>query len=430
QHPDRYFSGEKWVLGDQAPPSLNSANLTQQLAARYLADYQSQWRAFLHSAQVVKYRSLGDAAAKLQLLANPNSPLLALLFTVSHNTAVANPDISKEFQPAQAVVAPASADKFVGPGNTGYVNGLLGLQGVVAQVAQDPTAATNPAAVTPILTASASAHTAASQTSQAFNLDPAAHVDQTVLALLQAPINSVDEVVRGRGPAQANGAGKSFCGTFSQVMTKFPFSPNSAVEASPAEVAALLQPGSGTLWQFYDASLKTVLIKQGATYAPVAGAPMKLNPAFTHFFNQAAALSEAFYPSGTATPGLTFTAHILPAKEIQSVTLALDAQRLQGTNVSKQFTWSPQSSQQAQLVANYGTGSLPLQFSGPWALFHLIDKGKLESGRLAYPLEFSNTPIVVNGTPLVVYLEFSGPNAGLLMPGGLNPGRCVGTVAH
>lgn len=429
KHPDRYFSGEKWVLGDQAPPSLDQANLTQQLAARYLADYQTQWRTFLRSAQVVKYRSLGDAAAKLQLLANPNSPLLALLFTVSHNTAVANPDISKEFQPAQAVVAPASADKFVGPGNTGYVNGLLGLQGVVAQVAQDPTAATNPAAVTPILTASASAHTAASQTSQAFNLDPQGHVDQTVLALLQAPINSVDEVVRGRGPAQANGAGKAFCSTFSQLTSKFPFSPNSQVEASPAEVAALLQPGSGALWQFYDASLKTVLVKQGVTYAPVVGAPMKLNPAFVHFFNQAAELSEAFYPAGSATPGLSFTAHILPAKEIQSVTLVLDAQRLQGTNVSKQFTWSP-SSQQAQLIANYGTGSLPLQFSGPWALFHLIDKGRVEQGGLAYPLEFSNTPIVVNGTPLVVHLEFSGPNARLLMPGGLNPGRCVGTVAH
>ncbi|MGH9585605.1 MAG: type VI secretion IcmF C-terminal domain-containing protein, partial [Acidobacteriaceae bacterium] len=110
--------------------------------------------------------------------------------------------------------------------------------------------------------------------------------------------------------------------------------------------------------------------------------------------------------------------------------LVVDAQRLQGTNVSKQFTWSPQTSQQAQLIASYGTGSLPLQFSGPWALFRLIDKGKSHGGQLDYPLEFSNTPIVVNGTPLVVHLEFSGPNAGLLMPGGLNPGRCVATVAH
>lgn len=433
-HPDRYFSGEAWVLGDQAPPSLDRTNLTQQLASRYLGDYQSEWRTFLRSAQVVKYRSLADAGAKLQLLSNPNSALLALLYIVSHNTAVANPDISKEFQPAQAVVAPASADKFVGPGNTTYVNGLLGLQGVVAQVAQDPTAATNPAAVTPILTASASAHTAASQTSQAFNLDPQAHVDQVVLALLQAPINSVDEVVRGRGPAQANAGGKAFCSVFSQVTDKFPFSTNASVEASPAEVAALLQPGSGSLWQFYDASLKTFLVQQGSSYAPVPGSPIQLNPAFTHFFNQAATLSAALYPAGSTSPGLAFTAHILPSKDIQSITFVVDAQRLQGTDVSKQFTWSAQTSQQAQLVANYGTGSLPLQFTGAWALFHLIDKGKIEQagnpGRLAYPLEFSNTPIVVNGTPLVVHLELSGPNASLLMPGGLNPGRCVATVAR
>ncbi len=243
QHPDRYFSGEEWVLGAQATPSLDRASLTQQLTARYVGDYQAEWRDFLHSAEVVKYRNLADAGAKLQMLSNPSSPLLEMFFTVSHNTAVASPDIAKEFQPAQAIVSPDSVDKFIGPGNTGYVNGLLGLQAAVAQVAQEPTAATNPVAVTPIITASAAAHTAASQAAQAFNLDPQAHVDQMVLTLMQAPINSVDEVVRGVGPQQANSAGASFCRSFSTVMAKFPFSPNAAVDASPAEVAQLFQPG-------------------------------------------------------------------------------------------------------------------------------------------------------------------------------------------
>ena len=434
-HPDRYFSGEVWVLGDQAPPSLDSASLTQQLAVRYIADFQSEWRAFLHSAQVVKYHSLADAAAKLQVLSNPNSPLLALLFTASHNTAVSNSDISKEFQPTQAIVSPESTDRFVGPGNTGYVNGLLGLQTAVAQVAQDPTAATNPAAVTPIITASASAHTAASQAAQAFNLDPQAHVDQVVLALMQAPIDSVDEVVRGRGPQQANGAGASFCSAFAPVMAKFPFSSNATVEASSAEVAALLQPGSGSLWQFYDATLKPLLVRQGNTWVPVPGAPMHLNPEFVRFFNRAAGLSEVLYPAGGGSQGLAFTAHILPSKGIQSVTLQIDADRLSGSDVSRQFNVSMQTSQQAQLIANYGSGSLPLlQFNGPWAVFHLMGKGRLEHAgateRLTYPLEISNTPIVVNGVPLVVHLELSGPSANLLVPGGLGGMRCVSTVAH
>lgn len=434
QHPDRYFSGEVWVLGNQAPPSLDRATLTQQLTTTYTAAFQDEWRSFLRSASVVRYRSLADAASKLQLISNPNSPLLALLFTASHNTATANPDISKEFQPAQVVVSPDSADKFIGPGNTSYINGLLGLQAAVAQVAQNPSAATDPNAVTPIVTASASAHTSASQTAQAFNLDPQAHVDQTVLALLQAPISSVDEVVRGRGPEQANAAGAAFCAAFSPLMTRFPFSPSASVEASPADVAALLQPGSGSLWQFYDSTLKTILIRQGSAWAPVPNAPMHVNPDFVRFFNRAADLSSALYPAA-GSPGLNFTTHILPSKGIRSVTVAIDAQRLTGSDVSKQFTWSLASSSQADLIADYGSGTLPLlQFSGPWAVFHLMDKGRLDQpgipARLAYPLEISSTPIVVNGVPLVVNLELSGPGAGVLIPGGLSGLRCVSTVAH
>ncbi|MGB6134862.1 MAG: ImcF-related family protein [Acidobacteriaceae bacterium] len=434
QHPDRYFSGEVWVLGNQAPPSLDPTTLTQQLTTTYTSDFENQWRSFLRSGSVVRYHSLADAASKLQLVSNPNSPLLALLFTASHNTAVANPDISKEFQPAQAVVSPDSADKFIGAGNTSYINGLLGLQAAVAQVAQNPSAATNPDAVTPILTASASAHTSASQTAQAFTLDPQAHVDQTVLALLQAPINSVDEVVRGRGPEQANAAGAAFCAAFTPLMASFPFSPNAAIEASPSEVAAVLQPGSGSLWQLYDSTLKTLLTRSGSGWAPTPNAPMHVNPDFVRFFDRATQLSSALYPAA-GSAGLSFTTHILPSKGIKSVTVTIDGQTLTGSDVSKPFTWSLATSRQAELIANYGSGTLPLlQFSGPWAVFHLMDKGRVEQSgvpaRLAYPLEISNTPIVVGGVPLVVNLELSGSDAGVLVPGGLSGPRCVSTIAH
>jgi type VI secretion system protein ImpL len=425
-HPDRYFSGEAWVLGDQAPPSLDRTNLTQQLASRYLGDYQSEWRMFLRSAQVIKYRSLADAGIKLQLLSNPSSPLLALFYTVSHNTAVANLDIKKEFQPAQAVVDPTSADRFSGPGNTAYITGLIGLQASVSQVAKDPTAATNPAAVQPIIQASTSAHTAATQTAQAFNIDPQAHVDQLALALLQAPITFVDDVVRARGTQQPNEGGKAFCSTYDQLTAKFPFSPHATIEATPTEVAELLQPNSGSLWQFYNTSLATLLVRQGTNYYPAPGSPVQVAPAFTRFFNLVAALSAAMYPAGSSSPGFAFTAEILPSKDIQSVSLTIDGQQLQGLNVSKQFTWSLQTAQQAQLVAN---GSFSMPFTGPWALFHLIDKGNVQQtanpGRLDYPIGFTNGP-----TTSVVHLELSGPNAGLLMPGGLNPGRCVATVAR
>lgn len=434
-HPDRYFSGEVWVLGSQtSASSLDRAALTQQLATSYGTDFANEWRTFLHSAQVARYSSLNDASAKLQLLSNPNSPLLALFFTVSSNTAVGNGDVVKEFQPAQALVAPDNPDKFVGQGNQTYMNGLIGLQAAVAQVAQAPPTGnpSDPSVVAPIVQASTQAHTAATQTAQAFNLDPQAHVDQTVLQLMQDPINSVDAVVRGRGAAQANGGGAGFCSAFNQLISKYPFNPNATLEANPSDLTTLLQPGSGALWQFYDASLKQLIVQQGTTYIAAPNAPVKVSPDFLRFFNRVAQLSNGLY--GPGSQGLPFTVHIIHSTGIQSVTFQVDAQSVSGSDVSKQFTWSPSTSHSAQLTANYGSGSLPLQFSGSWAVFRLLAIGKLvQSGatdRLDYPLEIANTPIKVGGTPLVVHIELSGPNASLFVPGGLSGLHCVSTVAH
>ncbi len=103
---------------------------------------------------------------------------------------------------------------------------------------------------------------------------------------------------------------------------------------------------------------------RGTTYVATTTAPIKINPAFLRFFNQAAGVSAALYPAGVTSPTLNFTANILPSKGIQSVTLAIDAQRLSGANISKQFTWSAATAQMAQVTANYSSGSLPLQFNG------------------------------------------------------------------
>ncbi|HTW60773.1 MAG TPA: ImcF-related family protein [Terracidiphilus sp.] len=433
-HPDRYFSGDVWVLGNQAPPSLDRAALTQQLNTMYSTDFANEWRNFLHSAQVVRYGSLSDASTKLQMLSNPNSPLLALFFTVSDNTAIANPDIAKEFQPAQALVAPGNPDRFVGQGNQTYMTGLIGLQAAVAQVAQAPPTGNpnDPSVVAPIIQASTQAHTAATQTAQAFNLDPQAHVDQTVLELLQDPINSVDAVVRGRGAAVINGGGAGFCSAFNQLTSKFPFNPNATLEANPSDLATLLQAGSGALWQFYDASLKQLIIQQGTTYVAAPNAPVKVSPDFLRFFNRVAQLSNGLY--GPGSQGLPFTVHIIHSAGIQSVSFQVDMQNLSGSDVSRQFTWSPSTSHSAQLTANYGSNSLPLGFSGPWSVFHLLAKGKPVGGgatqRLDYPLEIANTPIQVSGVPLVVHIELSGPNASLMVPGGLSGLHCVSTVAR
>ena len=425
-HPEKYFSGEAWVLGDQAPPSLDPKTLTAQLAGRYLADYENAWRTFLKSARVVGYRprDFRDAAGKLQILSGPGSPLLQLVCTASQNTAVPNQDISKEFQPAQVLTPPDNCAVHLASDKAGaYLNSLVALQGAMMQVAQDTN---NPPSVQPISGAAIAGHGTVNQTAQAFNISPS-HMEQTVFLLLDAPIKNAD--VLGTPPPLSGGA---LCEAMAPVLAKFPFAPSATVEANPAEIAGLFQPGSGALWQFYDKALKPLVSPQGPPYSPALGAPQKVTPAFLQFFNKAAGISNALFPAGATTPTLTFTAH-LHAQNIPSATLILDSQQLSGADVSKQFTWSGQSSQ-AQLLATYGNAPLPLaQFSGPWALYRLIGKGQPEAGsppKLAYPVGLTNTSTTVTGSTPIVHLDFSGPGANLLMPGGLSGLHCVQKVTQ
>ena len=49
RHADKYFTGEQWVLGDQATANFDRAKLEQQLRDRYVADFIAQWRAYTES---------------------------------------------------------------------------------------------------------------------------------------------------------------------------------------------------------------------------------------------------------------------------------------------------------------------------------------------------------------------------------------------
>ena len=114
EHPDQYFAGEPWVLGEQTSVATQGQALGQKLAARYMADFREQWLQYLRSATVVRYRSLADARQKLQSLSAPNSALLALIATASSNTAAAGDTVAHEFQPTQSLVPPDVKDRLIG----------------------------------------------------------------------------------------------------------------------------------------------------------------------------------------------------------------------------------------------------------------------------------------------------------------------------
>ena len=239
RHPDRYFQGETWVLGEQSARSLDTASVSKQLMATYSADFIKEWHAFLTEAHVVPCGSLHEAPEKLNTLAGPESPMLEFFYTVSSNTAVADQQIRAIFQPAQVLVDPNATARFIGTGNTSYVNALLSLANAVNQFNQNPDTARDM-----LNSAVSAADLAVQQTAQAFNVDPLMHTEKTVISLLEAPIRCAATPPPPGPPA-------AMCST----LGKFPFVALSKSQvtrdlttneqASLEEVNSFFAPGTG-----------------------------------------------------------------------------------------------------------------------------------------------------------------------------------------
>jgi type VI secretion system protein ImpL len=416
RNPEKYFAGEPWVLGDQAAANIDRSKLGQQLADRYYADFVKAWRAYVKAASVAKYASLPDAAKKLGVISGNQSPLLALFWLASQNTAVDLADVANAFQPVQTVVPPTSIDRYIAPANQTYMNALVTLQASVDSVAQQPTG--NDAAAAQTLTNATAAHVAARQVAQAFRLDPDAHIDAAVQKLMEDPITNVEALLRNLGPAELNGKGKTLCSVYRPVMNKFPFNAGSTVQATVADLNSLFHKPDGALWKFYDENLQKLLPKQGSQYVAATVGGVSLTPGFVTFFNQAAAFGDALYAGGTPDPHFTYTLKPVNSEGIQTMGLSLDGQAFSynsgGDAASKQFVWQASGTHEAKATVKFGGGGSDLTWSsndGLWAIFQFFNKAETwhASGNgniLEWVIRIGKDPVLLqSGKPLTVRFE-------------------------
>ena len=424
QHIDRYASGEAWVLGGQAAQSLDMASIARSLAAKYSSDFINQWHTFLTRAQVIGCGGIHEAPARLNALSGSNSPLLLLFYTVAHNTAVADPQIKSVFGSTQSLVDPNAVDKFIGGGNQAYMAGLLNLSSAVSSVA--PTAGPDPAAYAPITTAASTAEMAARQTAQTFSIDSQFHTENTVLALLLAPVQCAAKLPPSPGAA-VNGAGAKLCASVNSLLGKFPFNPNATQQATLDEVNQVFAPDTGALWTVYNGPLKPYLVPAGTQYAPAPTAPQPVNARFAQSFSRLAHVSSDLYAPGAKTPAFNFTLRFIPSNGITGANFVVDGQRIPAGATTQQYKWSGPDARQASLVTD--SGEVPYQ--GPWALFQLVHRAQIThpEGKLHldYSLETTLAGQKINQGKMVSF-EVTGPGAELLDPNFLSGLSCVSTV--
>jgi len=427
QHPEKYANGEVWVLGNHGGQSLNIASVGKDLATQYSADFIKEWHAFLIDARVVSCGNVHEAPARLNALAGPASPLLALFYTVSHNTAVGDQQIKSTFQPTQALVDPNATDHFIGPGNKAYLDALLALAGAVDLASQNPAAGTDPTVFAPVVQAASAAGIAAQQAAQSFNVDPQMHTEATVLALMQAPIQCAAKLAPSPGAA-ANGAGAQLCGALNPVLSKFPFNPNSTTQATLPEVNKVFAPDTGDLWTIYNTKLKAYFVQQGAQYVAAPNAPQPPNPKFAQFFTRAAQASAKLYPPGSQNPTFSFTPRFLPSKGIETAALGVDGQKIAN---GSSFTWNGTTAHQATVFYDTSQGG---EYQGTWSLFQLAKVGQPTRSpggvRLDFPIvtTFAGQKVDQSAPNKVVSFELTGPGAELLLPGYFSGLSCVSTV--
>jgi type VI secretion system protein ImpL len=418
RNPAQYLSGEQWVLGNAVNANFNMVQIQNELHARYVGDFLNAWRTYLKSASLVRYGSIADASRKLDSLSGNRSPLLALLALASQNTAVDDPDVSSAFQAVQAVVPPASVERFIAPSNQNYMGALLALQSSLEQAASQPGEITD-AASAPVLAAAASANVAARQVAQSFRPDPAGRIDLTVKKLLEDPITQVESLMQGIGPGQLNAKAKALCAEVSPLLAKYPFNRNAPTEATVAEVNAVFRKPDGAFWTFYKANLQKLVSRQGGEYVAAPGAGLHVRAAFIAFMNKMADVSNALYSGGSDDPQFAYVLTPEPAEGIQQLGLALDGQTLSysgGAATPKQFTWKGSTSHQATASVRFGS-SPDLVWSssqGPWAIFHLFDKAdqtqSLTPGStiLNWTIRIGKDAVALpNGKPLTVRLILS-----------------------
>jgi type VI secretion system protein ImpL len=430
QHPEKYAQGETWVLGNQATSSLNTSAIGKDLSAQYTTDFLKEWRAFLASAHVVCGNTLQEAPDRLNALAGPASPLLALFYTVSHNTAVSDPQIKSVFQPTQVLVDPNATDRFIGPGSTPYVTALSNLAGAIQLVAQNP-APPDAAAFTPIAQQVIAANGSVTQAAQGFNVDPQMHTEAVITALMRAPIECVSKLAPTPGDAANKGGGK-VCDAISPLLRKYPFNNNANARANLPEVDNAFAPETGVLWSTYNGPLKTILVPQGPQYVAAPTAPGPVNPKFVAYFNRAAHISTTLYPPGQKAASFTFNVRFVPGGGVSSATFVVDGQRMAAGN-SQQFTWNAATAQSASLIYD-GTNALPSQ--GTWSVFELVRTAQITKTAGGYRLDYIiNTATTIQGrntgpggATKTATFELSGPGADLLVGDGFIGLNCASPV--
>jgi type VI secretion system protein ImpL len=416
----RNVVSESWVVGERVASDPNGPQmraLEQDVIALYEADYAPAWDLMLADLNVVQLRSLSQAAQDLYVLASPQSPMRNLLLSISRQLSLSIPPAvptgAQPATPAQAstdgaqlrlkqVLGNVQSTTSVTPLPPGHeiderYRALRDLVGdgpdapidLVLRSLGDMQQQLAKMAAT--LVSSGTAPPAPGGFDPALALRAEAQRQPQPLARWLTEIAATGSALRSGNLRQqlatifnASGGLAELCPM--AVNGRYPFASSASDDASIAEFARLFAPG-GLFDGFVNTLLRPYVDMSGKAWrsqsADAASAPVL--PADLAQFQRAAVIRDVFFADGGTTPSVRLDiAPVRADAATKQVLLYLDGTAIvyaPGASRSTQVTWpGPAREQTARLVFDPppvgGVGGL--QETGPWSLFRLFGRGRLQ----------------------------------------------------
>ncbi len=362
-------AGESWVLGRRT--EIGQAELRElsgAIVAGYVADYDRIWDAVLDDLNVRPLLSLVQAAQDLYVLASPESPMRALAASLAHELGGADASIGARYWPL-IDAAPNPAGAAIDPA----LRQLAEVQQTLAKLAALPVGAPIPPGGETIANGLIA--------EVARQPQPVARWLSTIAASATALRTGN---VRGQTSLAFNAPGGPSQTCQALINGRYPFAPPGVqAELSLDDAARLFAPG-GSLDGFFNLQLKPFADTTAQPWKPQPSGTIQspVSAADLQQFQRAATIRDALFVSGQARPALQLDIQPISLDPgATGVTLDLGGTVIsyaKGASHATQVVW-PGPSDSARVA--FDPPAAELAETGPWALFRLFARGRLQPGK-------------------------------------------------
>jgi type VI secretion system protein ImpL len=407
------LAAEQWVLGDVGDSGAQGA--VDKLRGLYFERYRNAWRDFFADLQVQDPGNAELALDELNALSEPEWPYLRLIRALSENVVLEVDDpeaekglldravdkakeildggslvskkrivspVEKAFKPILRFGVPPDSENPTPTGLSQYEALLAKLVGALTDL-RDAENTSDPRKVSDVFQD-------AFRSTSALLSEQDGFTRPLLSPLLMNPITLAwSNIVQDAGAA----AGASWEASVWQkwhdkLEGKYPFAA-SPTDAQLEDFFDFFAPGDGTLWSFYDESLKATLDRSGSGFVPSRRfkSAISYSPEFLDVcLKRAQDFTTTLYPPKTDHPSVTFDVNLHSVSPtIGEVTFEVDGASHVYRNEPEQWltiTWPGKTPHGARLKVR-GTGGLDEEIARPgdFGLFRLIDAAQVKPGR-------------------------------------------------